>query len=303
VRTVLAEGAKKSDASGPLMHVALVTSSSTPTDEALVAAVPATATAGVLSPAEALATLQAGDVALGRIDVAPTLDGAEPGLDALLELEGRGVRVLNRADPLLTAHDKLLTARAFETAGVPHPRTAWLPTVTARTVLEPPVVVKPRFGSWGRDVIRCLSVAEYRRTLSRLAAERAWFRTDGTLIQELLPVLGFDLRLIVAAGRVVGAIERVAALGEWRTNISLGGSRRPIASVPPEAAALATAATAAVALDLAGVDLLPAGDSWVVLEVNGAAEFTDEYGLGGESPFTAAMAALVPLGRAPAPAP
>src|SRR5579862_878308 len=49
----------------------------------------------VLTPAQALSRLVAGDVALGRLDVLPTLDGVEPGLWALDRLAALGVNVLN----------------------------------------------------------------------------------------------------------------------------------------------------------------------------------------------------------------
>jgi hypothetical protein len=93
------------------------------------------------------------------------------------------------------------------------------------------------------------------------------------------------VRVLVAGGRVAGAIERVAAAGEWRTNIALGGLRRP-ATPTPEACVLATYAAAAVAGDLVGVDLLPLPNGGhVVLEVNGAVEFTTDYSLAGRDVF------------------
>ena len=98
-----------------------------------------------------------------------------------------------------------------------------------------------------------------------------------------MPPQGYDLRIVVAAGRVVGAVYRVAAPGEWRTNIALGGVRRPVADPPRAAAVLALAAAHAVGIDLAGVDLLPDGEGgWVVAELNGAVEFTQEYAAWGD---------------------
>jgi glutathione synthase/RimK-type ligase-like ATP-grasp enzyme len=67
----------------------------------------------------------------------------------------------------------------------------------------------------------------------------------------------------------------------------------PCALDPPaRACGLALAATAALGLDLAGVDLLPTGaGEEVVLEVNGAVEFTRAY-LRGADVFGAALTAL-----------
>jgi RimK family alpha-L-glutamate ligase len=230
--------------------------------------------AATLTPAEALAVLGPGDVALGRLDVRPTLDGVESGLWALGSLAERGVRLLNPPSALLTAHDKLLTARALVRAGVPHPRTR---VVFGETPVEErgPVVVKPRYGSWGRDVVLCRDARELARTLDSFAL-RPWFARQGALVQELVPPCGFDLRLLVAAGTVVGAIERRAAPGEWRTNVALGGTRNPVAP-PADACQLAVAAAAAAGADLVGVDLLPADGGWVVLELNGAVDYTRAY--------------------------
>src|SRR5579885_230631 len=76
----------------------------------------------VVSPAQAVARLRPGDVALGRLDVLPSLDGVEPGLWALERLAASGITVQNGRRPLVTAHDKLATAAALFAAGVPHPR-------------------------------------------------------------------------------------------------------------------------------------------------------------------------------------
>jgi glutamate carboxypeptidase len=243
-----------------------------------------------LVPPSSARHLRRADVAIGRLDVLPTLDGVEPGLLELLLLERSGAVVLNGARALLQCHDKWRTAQVLERADLPHPWTTML-LPGARAAVEPPVVVKPRFGSWGIDVERCRTTTELELALVR-AARKPWFRRHGALLQELIPSSGTDLRVVVGRGEVVGAIERVAQEDEWRTNTSLGAVRRPI-EPPREACALAVAAARAVGADLVGVDLLPlSGGGFSVIELNGAVDFAEEYGLGGHDAYEDAALAL-----------
>jgi RimK family alpha-L-glutamate ligase len=244
----------------------------------------------VLTPAQAVARLGRGDIALGRLDVLPTLDGIEPGLWALERLAASGVTVLNGRRTLVAAHDKLATAEALYASRVSHPFTVhvapWLPVPD----LEPPIVLKPRFGSWGQDVLRCDDYDAIERSLTELRT-RPWFDATGCVAQKLVAPRGYDLRIVVARGRVIGAVRRVAAPGEWRTNVALGARRETVAP-PPDACAIATAAAGAIGGDLVGVDLLPADlGTWVVLEVNGAVDFTSAYSAD-DDVFAAATAAL-----------
>ena len=245
--------------------------------------------ARILWPQEATELLREDDVALFRLDVLPSLDGIEPGLEVADELARRGVRVLNGADSMLAAHDKLLTAELLAAAGVPHPRVVHVDASTSESV-RLPCVIKPRFGSWGQDVFLCRTQDELEATL-RAVRVRSWFERHGALAQEVIGPVRSDLRLVVAGGTVVASGERMAALGEWRTNVSLGGSVRP---VPPsqEARELAVRAADAIGIDLAGVDLLPTADGWIVLELNGAVDFDANYTLGDSDPFVAALTAL-----------
>jgi RimK family alpha-L-glutamate ligase len=247
--------------------------------------------ARLLPPDLAARRARPGETVLGRVDVRPSLDGVEPGLEALRRLERGGFEVLNRPDALLAAHDKLETARCLGRAGIPHPRTLFVPPGGEAPPFRGPVVLKPRFGSWGVDVVRCETPRELRRELARLS-RRPWFRSDGLLVQELLPPPGADLRVLVACGEVVGAISRRAAPGEWRTNVALGGTREP-AAVDAAARGLALAAADAIGADLVGVDLLPVAGGYVVLELNGCVDFTADYSLGGGDVFEAAVSALL----------
>src|SRR5262245_152596 len=83
----------------------------------------------------ALAQLRAGDVAIGRVDVRRSIDGVEPGLLDLLELDRRGINVINGPSVLITAHDKLRTARVLRRAHLPHPRTEHVTLDSAPTAI------------------------------------------------------------------------------------------------------------------------------------------------------------------------
>ncbi len=174
---------------------------------------------------------------------------------------------------------------------MPHPRTVSIQPDTPLPDLDFQAVVKPRFGSWGRDVQLCRNSAEFERYLEALAV-KPWFRRTGAVAQELIASHGHDLRVLVAGGSVVGAAKRIAASGEWRTNVALGGSTVPV-EPSPVACELARAAAAAIGIDLVGVDLLPTGPgSFCVIELNGAVDFDATYSLRGGNVFAEAAAAL-----------
>jgi len=284
------------------MKFAVVAHRRSATNEALVAAARAWGLdSELVDPHRALTSLDPGDVALARLDIREGLDGIESGTGELERLAAGGVDVRNPPTALVVAHDKLLTARALRLAGLPHPHATLLSPALPAAVPELPVVLKPRFGSWGRDVERCMTAEELDAALVRLQ-RKPWFREHGVLAQELVEPRGsrleasaaeppmpgqktdaavdgriWDLRLVVAGGSVVGAARRIARSGEWRTNAALGAQVEPV-EPPPIARALALSAAQATRADLVGVDLLPTPNGgFVVLELNGAVDFRPMY--------------------------
>jgi RimK family alpha-L-glutamate ligase len=246
--------------------------------------------ARILWPQEALELLEPGDVAITRVDVLPSLDGVEPGLELVADLGRRGVRVLNPPSALLAAHDKLRTAERLSAAGLPHPWTVHVASGRRVPAVPLPCVLKPRFGSWGEDVHLCRTLGDLERCLGRVAG-RPWWIAHGAILQELAEPVDRDARLVVAGDRVAAGARRMAAEGEWRTNVTLGG-RVVKAELPSGTEQLALSAAHAVGIDFAGVDLLPVGDGWTILELNGAVDFDRGYALPGVDPFTAILRGL-----------
>jgi hypothetical protein len=159
------------------MRAALIAHRPSPTSQALAARTWNGTPIEVLSPRDALLRLERGDIALVRLDIREDLGGIEEGLSAVERLVDQGVRVLNPPSALVRAHDKVLTARTLRRAGLPHPQTRLIEHHREPPELDFPVVVKPRFGSWGREVTLCSDPGELERTLERLSF-RDWFRSD-----------------------------------------------------------------------------------------------------------------------------
>lgn len=97
------------------------------------------------------------------------MDGVQPGLEALDTLEARAIRVINGRSALLNAHDKLLAARIWEAARLPHPAMSHVRSPDEALELALPLVIKPRFGSWGYDVVRCETAEDVTATFARIA--------------------------------------------------------------------------------------------------------------------------------------
>ncbi len=207
------------------------------------------------------------DAVLARIIPNGSLEQIIFRVDALHWLEDRGIRVLNPPRAIERTVDKFYTSALLRDAGLPTPDTVVCDDFsTAMAAIRDmgDVVVKPIFGSMGHGLVRVSDPEIGFRILRPLEQAGAIF-----YIQRVIDHGGSDIRAFVVGGRVIGAIERRAPDGDWRTNVSRGGTARAI-DVCERYREYAIAAAAAVGADYAGVDLLPAGDGRAyVLEVNG----------------------------------
>lgn len=94
-----------------------------------------------------------------------------------------------------------------------------------------------------------------------------------------------DRRVYVVGDEVIGAMNRYAPDGDWRTNVALGGRVEDASDdMTDELTSMALEATEVLGLDYAGVDLVPGPDGWYILEVNPTAGFRGLFKATGRSP-------------------
>ena len=211
------------------------------------------------------------DAVLARIIPNGSLEQIIFRVDALHWIEERGIPVVNSPRAIERSVDKFYTTALLEQAWLPVPETVVceraddaMDAIRRMLALGGEVIVKPIFGSMGHGLVRVGDAELAWRVVRSLEQTRAVF-----YVQRAIDHGGRDVRLFVVGGRVLGAIERTAAPGDWRTNVARGGIARPI-DPSSQWQECAIAAAQAVGADYAGVDLLVSrtGDVYV-LEVNG----------------------------------
>lgn len=231
----------------------------------------ASAEAGREGSTDSLSTRRASildaDAVLARIIPGGSLEQVIFRVDALHWVEDRGIPVVNSPRAIERCVDKFYTDALLREAGLPVPETVVCESADEALAAVRDMgdaVVKPIFGSLGNGIVRVSDPELARRVIDALEQIRAVF-----YVQRAVDHGGRDIRIFVVGGRVLGAVERRAPAGEWRTNVTRGATVRPI-DLPPAWEQYALRAVAATGADYAGVDLLPSKDGAVfVLEVNG----------------------------------
>lgn len=213
---------------------------------------------------------------LPEIDVALTRRGAaiqDLEITAVNQLEHMGVPVLNGTYALLVSRDKYWSLRRLADHGIPVPRTVILhdPKNLARAyevIGEPPVILKVLRGMRGTGVMIADSRQSVRSILDTFQA-----KGERILLQEYIAESkGTDIRVLVVGGKVIAAMRRQAASGEFRSNIHRGGTGT-LVKLDARAKEIARKAARVVGLDIAGVDLLETKEGPKVMEINSSPGF------------------------------
>lgn len=190
------------------------------------------------------------------------------GLAVLRQFEMMGVYTLNASLAIARSRDKLRSLQLLARDGVDLPVTAFAhdPKVTEQvleTVGGVPVVIKLLEGTQGIGVV----LGDTQRSAKSIIEAFRGVNVN-ILVQEFIKEAGAsDIRAFVIGDKVVAAMKRTGAEGDFRSNIHRGGTAEAIELTSAEHDAAVRAAKS-MGLGTSGVDLLRADRGPVVVEVN-----------------------------------
>ena len=209
--------------------------------------------------------------------VIPRLSGATAryGGEVVSHYEWVGIPVVNTANAIAEARHKLKSLRILAQHDLPVPPSL---TVGSATYLEDksqeigdyPYIIKPFYGTHGIGVMLLDTPTSLTSTIEAMCD----LHRDYIIQSFIAEAAGADIRVLVVGGKIIAAMERFAEPGEFRSNIHQGASGKQI-TLTDENKRIAIDATAALNLDIAGVDIMKTKNGPVILEVNPSPGFEE----------------------------
>jgi ribosomal protein S6--L-glutamate ligase len=210
------------------------------------------------------AKLERFDAVIPRIGASVTFYGAA----VVRQFEMMDTYCVNESVAITRARDKLRSLQLLARRGIGLPVTTFAhsPDDTAdiiKLVRGAPVIIKLIEGTQGKGVVLAETNKAADSVIDAFRDLDAYF-----LVQEFIEeAKGSDIRCFVVGGKVVAAMTRKAAPGEFRSNLHRGGSAT-VAKLTRAEKATAERAARIIGLDVAGVDLVRTKAGPAVLEVN-----------------------------------
>lgn len=204
------------------------------------------------------------DAVIPRIGASVTFYGSA----VVRQFEMMGTYCLNESVAITRSRDKLRSLQILARAGIGLPVTAFANSTDATSDLieivgGAPLVVKLLESTQGKGVVLCETRSAAEAIIEAFRGLKANF-----LVQEYIKEAGgADIRCFVIGNKVVAAMKRQAATGEFRSNLHRGGSASLI-RLTPEERSTAVRAAQRLGLNVSGVDILRSNHGPVVLEVN-----------------------------------
>ncbi|MCH9810185.1 30S ribosomal protein S6--L-glutamate ligase [Schleiferiaceae bacterium] len=209
------------------------------------------------------------DAIIPRIGASVTFYGSS----IIRQFEVKHVYTTLSSLALVRSRDKLRATQVLAKNDIGIPKTVFAKQPRdvqnlIKTVGGPPLIVKLLEGTQGLGVV----LAET-KTAAKSVIEAFYGLNANILVQEFIKEAGgSDIRVIVVGGKVIAAYKRQGQEGEFRSNLHRGGEGVKVTLTSKEKKT-AIAATKALGLNIAGVDMLRSERGPLVLEVNSSPGF------------------------------
>lgn len=209
--------------------------------------------------------LEGVDAIIPRIGASVTFYGTA--VVRQFELMGAFSAVTSQA--IVRSRDKLRSLQILSKNGLGMPKTAFTnfskggEKQLIEQVSGAPVIIKLLEGTQGLGVV----LAETKKAAQSVVEAFHGLKARIIVQEYIKEAKGADIRAFVVHGKVVGAMKRQGAEGEFRSNLHRGGVATVIKLSRLERQAALNAAKA-LGLDVAGVDMLQSDRGPLILEVN-----------------------------------
>ncbi len=204
------------------------------------------------------------DAVIPRIGASVTFYGTA----VLRQLEMMGVYPTNESVAISRSRDKLRSLQLLSRKGIGMPITGFanspddIPDLI-KMVGGAPLVIKLLEGTQGIGVV----LAETKKAAESVIEAFLGLNAN-IMVQEFIEEAGgADIRCFVVGGKVVAAMKRQGAEGEFRSNLHRGGAAT-VVKLSPQERKTAVDAAKIMGLNVAGVDILRSNRGPVVMEVN-----------------------------------
>ncbi len=195
------------------------------------------------------------------------------GTAVIRQFETIGTYCVNGSAGIASSRDKLQAHQILAGLHIGMPTTAFAASPKdTKNLMElvgsAPMIVKLLESTQGKGVV----LAETKKAAESVIDAFRGLRANFLVQQFVKEAAGVDIRCLVVGGKVVAAMKRTGAEGDFRSNLHRGGSAK-VVKITREERATAVKAAKAFGLGVAGVDLLRAEDGPKVLEVNSSPGF------------------------------
>ncbi|WGI20671.1 30S ribosomal protein S6--L-glutamate ligase [Amylibacter sp. IMCC11727] len=190
------------------------------------------------------------------------------GTSVVRQFETIGTYCVNGSWGISASRDKLHAHQILARHQIGMPTTAFAssPKDTKNLIGmagKAPLIVKLLESTQGKGVV----LAETQKAAESVISAFRGLKAEFLVQQFVKEAAGEDIRCLVVGGKVVAAMRRKAAEGEFRSNLHQGGVAEAV-KITRKERETALKAARAMNLNFAGVDLLRSADGPMVLEIN-----------------------------------